>query len=172
MDLAALFEGVSYTGTLPDVSDPISVVTQDSRKVRPGAVFVCAKGRQTDGHDYAQKALEMGASCIVVERPLGLPCEVQVENGRKAYAILCQNFFGWPARRLRLIAVTGTNGKTTVTTLIQQALQQLGHRVGLIGTIHTMIDTMEVPAKYTTPEAWDMAALRELPWKRRVVTSP
>lgn len=159
MDLAALFEGVSYTGTLPDVSDPISVVTQDSRKVRPGAVFVCAKGRQTDGHDYAQKALEMGASCIVEERPLGLPCEVQVENGRKAYAILCQNFFGWPARRLRLIAVTGTNGKTTVTTLIQQALQQLGHRVGLIGTIHTMIDTMEVPAKYTTPEAWDMAAL-------------
>lgn len=159
MDLTTLFEGVSFEGTLPAARQPVSLVTQDSRRVTPGAVFVCAKGRQTDGHDYAKKALEMGACCIVTERPLGLPCEVRVENARKAYALLCQNFFGRPAQRLRLIAVTGTNGKTTVTTLIQQALQQMGHRVGLIGTIHTMIDTMEVPAKYTTPEAWDMAAL-------------
>ena len=72
MDLAALFEGVSYTGTLPDVSDPISVVTHDSRKVRPGAVFVCAKGRQTDGHDYAQKALEMGYDPTVIEKLMEL----------------------------------------------------------------------------------------------------
>lgn len=158
MDLQALFEGVAYTGQLPQQQE-ITLVTQDSRRACPGAVFVCAKGMSTDGHAYAQKAVEAGAACVVTERPLGLPCEVQVENGRRAYADLCQNFFGRPASRLKLIAVTGTNGKSTVTTLIKQILEQAGHKVGLLGTIHTEIDTMEVPAKYTTPEAWDLNAL-------------
>ncbi len=159
MELKTLFEGVEYQGQLPPEAGAVTLVTQDSRRVSPGAVFVCARGRQTDGHAYAQKALEAGAVCVVTERPLGLEREVTVENGRKAYALLCQNFFGNPARRLRLVAVTGTNGKTTVTTLIKQVLEQAGYQVGLIGTIHTMIDQMEVPAKYTTPEAWDLAAL-------------
>lgn len=157
MELKTLFEGIEYTGALPE--GEAALVTQDSRRAAPGAVFVCAKGRTTDGHAYAQKALEAGAVCIVTERPLGLPREVQVENGRKAYALLCQRFFGNPADQLKLVAVTGTNGKTTVTTLIKQILEKAGHKVGLIGTIHTEIDQMEVPAKYTTPEAWDLAAL-------------
>lgn len=157
MNLEQLFEGVAYQGKLPEAQ--VSLVTQDSRKVAPGAVFVCSRGRSFDGHAYAQKALEAGVCCIVTERPLGLANEVQVENGRKAYAVLCQNFFGRPADRLRLVAVTGTNGKTTVTTLIKQILEQAGYKAGLIGTIHTEIDTMEVPAKFTTPEAWDLAAL-------------
>ena len=157
MDLRQLFEGVAYQGELPQAQ--VSLVTQDSRKVAPGAVFVCTKGRSFDGHAYAQKALEAGACCVVTERPMGLDCEVRVENGRKAYALLCQNFFGRPAERLRLVAVTGTNGKTTVTTLLKQILEQAGYKAGLIGTIHTEIDTMEVPAKFTTPEAWDLAAL-------------
>lgn len=89
----------------------------------------------------------------------GLPGEVQVASGRKAYAQLCQNFFGRPAEKLRLVAVTGTNGKTTVTTLIKQTLEQAGCKAGLIGTIHTEIDAMDVPAKYTTPEPWDLNAL-------------
>lgn len=157
MELNTLFAGVPYEGTLG--TGEVSLVTQDSRRVAPGAVFVCAKGRTADGHDYAQRALEAGAACIVTERPLGLPCEVRVENGRKAYALLCQNFFGNPAKKLKLVAVTGTNGKTTVTSLIKQILERTGHKVGLIGTIHVEIDQMEVPAKYTTPEAWDLAAL-------------
>ena len=157
MDLRQLFEGVAYHGDLPQ--GEVTLVTQDSRKVAPGAVFVCTKGRSFDGHAYAQKALDAGACCVVTERPMGFEREVQVENGRKAYALLCQNFFGRPAERLHLVAVTGTNGKTTVTTLIKQILEQVGCKVGLIGTIHTEIDTMEVPAKFTTPEAWDLAAL-------------
>jgi UDP-N-acetylmuramoyl-L-alanyl-D-glutamate--2,6-diaminopimelate ligase len=157
MQLKQLFEGVAYTGTLPE-ADAV-LVTQDSRRAAPGAVFVCAKGTATDGHLWAQKALEAGAVCIVTERPLGLPGEVTVSNGRQAYAILCQNFFGVPARNMQLVAVTGTNGKTTVTTLIKQILEQAGFKAGLIGTIHTEIDTMEIPAKFTTPEAWDLAAL-------------
>ena len=159
MDLAHLFLGVQYKGALPAHAGEVTLVTQDSRRVCPGAVFVCARGRTSDGHDYAAKAVQAGAVCVVTERPLGLPCEVQVENGRKAYALLCQNYFDNPAKRLRLVAVTGTNGKTTVSTLIKQALEQTGRKAGLIGTIHTMIDQMEVPAKYTTPEAWDLAAL-------------
>ncbi|MEG2842978.1 MAG: UDP-N-acetylmuramoyl-L-alanyl-D-glutamate--2,6-diaminopimelate ligase, partial [Ruthenibacterium sp.] len=152
-----LFEGIAYEGILPQ--EDITLVTQDSRRVVPGAVFVCAKGQLSDGHDYAQKAIDAGASCVVTEHALHLAHEITVENGRKAYALLCANFFGNPAKKLRLAAVTGTNGKTTVSTLIKQILEQNGHKVGLIGTIHTEIDTMEVPAKYTTPEAWDLHAL-------------
>lgn len=157
MELKELFREIAYTGALPE--GDASLVTQDSRRVCPGAVFVCAKGRTADGHDYAQQALAAGAVCVVTERPLGLARTVQVENGRRAYALLCQNYFGRPADRLRLAAVTGTNGKTTVTTLLKQILEQAGSKVGLIGTIHTEIDTMDVPAKYTTPEPWDLNAL-------------
>ena len=154
---ARLFEDVEYTGTLPEVE--ITAVTNDSRRVQPGSVFVCTVGRTSDGHRYAQKALDAGAALVVTERPLGLAREVTVANGREAYARLCSAFFDHPGRKLRLVAVTGTNGKTTVTTVIKQILEAAGHRVGLIGTIHTMLDTMELPAKYTTPEAWDLQML-------------
>ncbi len=157
MELRTLFEGVPYEGELPE--GEVVLVTQDSRRACPGAVFVCTKGQRFDGHDHAREALDAGAVCVVTERPLHLAREVCVENGRKAYAALCQNFFECPAQHLRLVAVTGTNGKTTVTTLIKQILEQAGYKVGLIGTIHTEIDTMDVPAKYTTPEAWDLNAL-------------
>ena len=157
MELKTLFAGVAYTGNLP--KGEATLVTQDSRRAGPGAVFVCAKGHTTDGHAFAQKALEAGAACIVTERPLGLEREVTVESGRKAYALLCANYFGHPAEKLRLVAVTGTNGKTTVSTVIKQVLEQAGYKAGLIGTVHNEIDQMEVPAKFTTPEAWDLNAL-------------
>ena len=80
MELKTLFAGVAYTGNLP--KGEATLVTQDSRRAGPGAVFVCAKGHTTDGHAFAQKALEAGAACIVTERPLGLEREVTVESGR------------------------------------------------------------------------------------------
>jgi len=134
-------------------------VTNDSRRVQPGSVFVCTVGRSFDGHQYAQTALDKGAAMVVTEHRLGLAQEVCVENGRAVYAQLCSAFFDHPSRKLRLIAVTGTNGKTTVTTVIKQLLEADGHRCGLIGTIHTMVDDVELPAKYTTPEAWDLEML-------------
>lgn len=152
-----LFSDITYTGTLPEAE--ITAVTNDSRRVQPGSVFVCTVGRTSDGHRYAQQALDAGAALVVTERPLGLSAEVTVPNGRMAYAQLCSAFFDHPARKLRLVAVTGTNGKTTVTTIIKQILEAGGHRCGLIGTIHTMVDTMELPSKYTTPEAWDLHML-------------
>ncbi len=152
-----LFADISYTGALPVTE--VTAITNDSRRVAPGSVFVCTVGRTSDGHRFAAQALEKGAALVVTERPLGLAAEVCVTNGRIAYAQLCSAFFDHPARKLRLVAVTGTNGKTTVTTVIKQILEAAGHKVGLIGTIHTMIDQTELPAKYTTPEAWDLHML-------------
>ncbi len=157
MLLKQLFNKIEYEGELPNLNAVL--ITQDSRKVCEGAVFVCAKGKTSDGHDFAKKALEQGAICIVTQRKLGIENEVCVENPRKTYALLCNNFFENAAKKLKLIAVTGTNGKSTVTTLIKQVLEKNGHKVGLMGTIHTEIDTMQVPAKFTTPEAWDLHAL-------------
>lgn len=157
MQLEQLFSGIEYQGALP--AQDVSIVTQDSRRVIEGAVFVCTKGLTSDGHSFAQKAYDAGAVLIVSEHATGVPCEVIVKNTRMAYAMLCQAFFENPAKNLRLVAVTGTNGKTTVTTLLKQIVEKAGYKAGLIGTIHTEIDTMDVPAKYTTPEPWDLAAL-------------
>ncbi|MEG0339857.1 MAG: UDP-N-acetylmuramoyl-L-alanyl-D-glutamate--2,6-diaminopimelate ligase [Oscillospiraceae bacterium] len=157
MEMKALFSEISFNGSLPD--GEVSIVTADSRKVVQGAVFVCIKGRGSDGHSFARQALADGAIAIVTQENLGLLNEINVEDTRKAYAVLCQSFFGYPSRSLRLVAVTGTNGKTTVTTLIKEIVEKAGFKAGLIGTIHTEIDSMELPSKYTTPEPWDMAAL-------------
>lgn len=157
MELQTLFEGISYTGTLP--KGEATLVTLDSRKVRSGTVFVCTRGGRTDGHNFAAAALESGAVLVVTDHPLGLAREVVVEDTRRTYALLCHNYFGNPARKLKLIAVTGTNGKTTITYLLKQILERAGFRCGLIGTIRSEVDQMEIPAKFTTPEAWDLAAL-------------
>lgn len=157
MQLDQLFSNIEYTGILPEYD--ISTVTQDSRRVIEGAVFVCTKGNTSDGHDFAQMAVKSGAALIVSQWPTGADNEIIVANTRVVYAQLCQAFFENPAKKLRLVAVTGTNGKTTVTTLLKQIIEKSGYKAGLIGTIHTEIDTMDVPAKYTTPEPWDLAAL-------------
>lgn len=152
-----LLHDIAHTGTPPQ--GQATLVTQDSRKVEPGAVFVCVVGKNSDGHDYAEKALADGAGLLVTQRPLGLANEIVVQDSRKAYSLLCQAFFGHPAKKLCITAVTGTNGKTTVAYVLKSMLQQAGLRCGLIGTIHTEIADMQVPAKFTTPEAWDLNAL-------------
>ena len=157
MNTKKLFENINYKGTLPDCE--VFHITQDSRKVQQGSIFVCSKGVSSDGHKYANKAVELGAVLIVCEYSLGLKNEVIVENGRKAFALLSQNFFDNPQKKLKLIAVTGTNGKTTVTSIIKQILELQGYKCGLIGTIQCEIDKMILPSKFTTPEAWDISML-------------
>lgn len=157
MDYQTLMQGIEYSGSLPQ--GMATGAAQDSRKVTPGIVFVCIQGRGVDGHDYAAQALQKGAGLIVTQRPLGLEREVVVGDTRAAYAQICQNFFGRPAEKLSLIAVTGTNGKTTVANVIKQALEEMGLSCGFIGTLGNQIGNVMIPAKYTTPEAWDMAAL-------------
>ncbi len=157
MRYSELLNGVVHDGTIPE--GVATSVAQDSRKVQSGSVFVCVKGETFDGHEYAQKALDMGAGMVVTQRKLGLKNEVVVKDSRKAYSLLCQNFFARPADKMTLIGVTGTNGKTTVSTVLWQVMKSLGIKCGLIGTSVCKIDELSVPAKFTTPEAWDLNAL-------------
>lgn len=137
----------------------INGVTSDSRKVQNGFVFVCINGSVSDGHDYAESALEKGASVIVCERDLGLSNQLIVENSRYAYAKMCANWFNNPADSLILVGVTGTNGKTSVTYMLKKILEYAGHKVGLIGTIQNMIGDRIVESKNTTPDAYELNSL-------------
>lgn len=158
MNLSELLNSVEYKGA-PDLSAEVRDVVSNSNKVSEGSVFVCIKGRRFDGHSAAADALKNGAVAVVCERPLGLEGEIVVEDTREALAQLCRSFFGNPQRKLKVVAVTGTNGKTTITTVIKQALEHMGYRSGLIGTVRCEIGDLAVPAKFTTPEPWDLYAL-------------
>lgn len=134
-------------------------VTSDSRKVEKDFVFVCIKGTVSDGHDYAAMAYEKGAAVIVAERDLGIDRQVIVPDTHAVYSRLCAKWFGEPARSLKLVGVTGTNGKTSVTYMLKAILEAQGEKVGLIGTIQNMIDQETIPAKNTTPDAYELNSL-------------
>jgi len=112
-------------------------VTSDSREAESGFLFVCIKGGSFDGHSAAAKMLEKGACAVVTQKKLGLAGEINVPDTRRLYPELLSKFFGSPTRNLRLCAVTGTNGKTTVVNLCAQITRLLGHRTGVIGTLGT-----------------------------------
>ncbi len=150
MTLYQLLEGLQCSQLPADRQ--IGSVVIDSRQVKPGDLFICIAGEKADGHAYAAKAVEQGAAAVICQRDLGLECQVLVENTRAAYGVVCGNLFGNPARKLKLVGVTGTNGKTTITTLIHHILTDCGCKAGLIGTVHTEIGDMIIPAKYTTPD--------------------
>lgn len=137
----------------------IELVTCDSRCAGKSSLFVAISGERFDGHDFAAKALEQGAAAIITERDLGLARQILVPNSRAAYALLCAEMSGNPAQKLKLIAVTGTNGKTTVTYLLKQILEAAGKKTGLIGTINVEIDDITLPAKHTTPDPSELHAL-------------
>lgn len=157
MLLSELLRDVAYKGTICDCE--IKDVTCDSRLVETGSVFVCVKGGSIDGHEYARAAVRNGAIWVVAERDTGLSNQVIVENSRAAFAIMCANINGRPAEKMKLIGVTGTNGKTTITYLIKHILEAQGKKVGLIGTIQNVIGDVVLPAKYTTPDAAELHVL-------------
>ena len=134
----------------------ITAITCDSRRIVPGCAFVCIEGTARDGHDFAPAAVEGGAAAVITRRPLGLPGEVTVPDTRLEWAGMCRRWFGDPARRLRMIGVTGTNGKTTVTWLIKSALERCGYKVGLMGTIQNMIGEEILPSGHTTPDPYEL----------------
>lgn len=137
----------------------ITDVTNDSRAVKPGMAFVCLKGGSTDGHRFALAAAEQGAAAVIAEHNVGVDCQVIVPDTHMAYANMCSALYGDPKDRLKLIGVTGTNGKTTTTYLIKSVLEQFGKKVGLIGTIHNMIGNRVIPTENTTPDAHQLHAL-------------
>ncbi len=161
MDLHELLQHLPrFEIVRPAAAGPVAGLAYDSREVQPGDVFVCWKGLRHDGHDYVAEAYRRGAVAAVAERPVpGEGGLVVVPDGREALALLSAAFYGFPSRRLRLIGVTGTNGKTTTTHLIKAVLEQAGHKVGLIGTIHHLIGNEVLQPHRTTPESLDLQRL-------------
>jgi len=157
MNIQSLLKGIEYTGTVKDFDTDF--VTDDSRKVRPGCVFVCSRGLTFDGHTFAEKALEIGAKLVVCEKDMGLENQIIVKNSRQTYSLLCANLFDNPSRKMKMIGITGTNGKTTSAFLIKDLLEQMGKKVGLMGTVQNMIDQQIIPAKFTTPQPYELNAL-------------
>lgn len=150
MKLYELLDGVEVLGGYP-LNPEISSVTDDSRKVRNSSVFVCVKGKKNDGHDYARKALERGAAVVICDHNIGIRNCIVVENTREAYALMCANYYGNCHRKLKMIGVTGTNGKTTTTFIIKKILEENGYKVGVVGTVDVMIGNEKYPSDYTTP---------------------
>lgn len=157
MKLSEILRGIEVLGGYNDVE--VADITQDSRLVKEGSLFVCVKGSVFDGHTVAKEMLDNGAAAVVVERDLGLDNQIVVKNSRAVFSPICANFFGNPADKLKLIGLTGTNGKTTTTFLIKQILENVGKKVGLIGTVQNMIGEEIYPAKYTTPDPYELQKL-------------
>jgi UDP-N-acetylmuramoyl-L-alanyl-D-glutamate--2,6-diaminopimelate ligase len=135
----------------------ITGLAYDSRRVTPGTLFFAVPGFQLDGHDFAREAVARGAGALVVERPLGLGVpEVVVDSVRATMGPAAARFYGDPSRDLSVVAVTGTNGKTTTTFMVRAMLEGSGRPCGLIGTIKVVVGGIEHPGGRTTPEAIDL----------------
>ena len=161
-ELISLCQPVRVLGSEPD---RLGKLQQDSRLLNRGDLFIAVKGYQTDGHSFIGDALEKGASVIICEKipeellSADLPAAIlEVENTRPLTGRLAQAFQGWPAKKLNTVAVTGTNGKTTVTTLVWQALHQLGETAGLLGTIYRQIGEERIESRLTTADPVQIAS--------------
>lgn len=141
----------------------IDSVQFDSRKVAPGSLFVAIEGTQFDGHDYIEKALDQGAVAVVSQKECKIKREgityILVENSARALGLIASNFFGSPSSKLSVVAVTGTNGKTTTVSLLHKLFMDLGYNVGLLSTVNNKINNDILPATHTTPDAITMNRL-------------
>ncbi len=144
------------------VGDPgveVGDLAYDSRKVGPGTLFFCVVGEKRDGHEFAGEVVEAGAVALVVERELEVSVpQIVVPSARAAMAPLAAAFFGDPTAELRVVAVTGTNGKTTTAFLVREILESAGVQCGLLGTVKQVVAGAEESVERTTPEAIDLQA--------------
>lgn len=157
MTIKQLTEQMEYELLAGTICGEATALVYDSRKLVPGCIFVCIRGASFDGHDFAAEEAMGQAAAIVVERQVQVPpgpAVLKTADTRLALAQLSAAWFGNPARELKTIGVTGTKGKTTTTYMIKSILESTGHKVGLIGTIETMIGTQKIPAANTTPESY------------------
>jgi UDP-N-acetylmuramoyl-L-alanyl-D-glutamate--2,6-diaminopimelate ligase len=161
MILKDLLYGCNFLNYPRSLDRDITSIAYDSRKVSEGCLFVAIKGETHDGHDFITHAVEKGAVAVVGERDSKIMKNVyiRVENSRKALACISRNFYGTPSEHLTLVGVTGTNGKTTTTSILKSVLQCWGKSVGLIGTINYMIGKKVYEASHTTPESLEFHGL-------------
>ena len=161
MKLKELLQGVPVVECSADLETEITAVCYDSRRVTPGALFVAVSGFASDGNRFIPMALEKGAAVVVTaKKPEGKVPYVLVESDRLALALISANYFGHPAASMKMIGITGTNGKTTSTLLLKQVLETcLGAKVGLIGTMENLIGDQVIPTERTTPESFELQSL-------------
>lgn len=156
-NLQELLSRMEYECIQGDLDLLIEHLVYDSRKVKPGSLFVCIKGTVVDGHTFAQEVVDAGAVALVVTQDVVVPDHVtviRVKDDRKALAQLSAAFFDYPAEKLKVIGITGTKGKTTTTYMVKSILEAAGYKVGLIGTIEAIIGKEVIPANNTTPESY------------------
>ena len=158
MKLTKLLERLDYEVLQGSDEIEITEFTNDSRKeMHEGSVFICIKGAVFDGHDYVTEMAAKGASAVIVERDVEAPeglTVIKVADTRYAQALASAAYFGYPADELKVIGITGTKGKTTTTYMVKSILEGVGHKVGLIGTIESIIGDEVIPSKNTTPESF------------------
>ena len=155
-ELKDILYKVSLTSSYGDMNTEVKGICSDSRKAKSGFVFIAVKGTLSDGHEYIEKAIELGANVVVCEK---LPqtinesvTYVSVKNSAVALGIIASNFYNNPSEKLKLTGVTGTNGKTTTVTLLYQLFSGLGYNVGMISTVENRIVDDVIPATHTTPD--------------------
>ena len=157
MLLSDVLYKVSIRSVTGSTDTTVNQVQIDSRKVRPGGLFVAVKGAVADGHQFIATAIKNGAKVIVGETVPALAQEgivyVQVENSMAAAGYIAHNFFGQPSEKIKLVGVTGTNGKTTIATLLYKLFAGLGYKCGLLSTVDNHIGDTILPATHTTPDA-------------------
>ena len=156
MILSELLRAIQPLKVVGDVDKEIQEVNIDSRKIEPGHLFMAMRGTQTDGHAYIPGAIEKGAVAVLCE---DLPAEVnpqvtyiQVEDSEDAVGKVAHAFYGYPTQVLKLVGVTGTNGKTTIATLLYKVFRYFGYKVGLLSTVCNYIDDEAIPTDHTTPD--------------------
>lgn len=160
--LRQLVSEISVREVVGNLDVEISGVQYDSRIVAPGDLFVAIPGNCTDGHLFTDQAVASGAAALLLDRPVPVPSGVTVvitDNTRKGLALTSAQFYGHPTDCLTTVGVTGTNGKTTTTHLVEAVCQEAGWRTGLIGTIQNRIDTEPITTSHTTPESKDLQEL-------------
>ncbi len=161
--LSDILEGLAFTELQGSADTEISAVVFDSRKVVPGSLFVAIKGTAVDGHDYIDKAIKDGAVAVICEDlPAHTATEVDffmVANSAIALGIVTANFYDNPSAKLKLVGVTGTNGKTTIATLLYQLFRDLGYKCGLLSTVENQINGQVIPSTHTTPDPVELNKL-------------
>jgi UDP-N-acetylmuramoyl-L-alanyl-D-glutamate--2,6-diaminopimelate ligase len=161
--LSDILTGLPFTELQGAADVEISAVVFDSRKVVPGSLFVAVKGTQVDGHDYIEKAIKDGAVAVICEELPGHTATevdfIMVANSAVALGIVSANFYDNPSKKLKLVGVTGTNGKTTIATLLYQLFRDLGYKCGLLSTVENQINGTIIPSTHTTPDQVELNRL-------------
>lgn len=161
--LSELLEDIKYELVRGDLNQFIASIHFDSRRIEENSLFIAVKGTQNDGHQYITQAIEKGAKAIVFEdRPANLQTGVvylRVENTAKILGMVASNFYNKATSQLKIVAVTGTNGKTTTVTLLYHLFRRLGYKVGMLSTVKNQINDKEFPAQLTTPDPLQMHSM-------------